>query len=734
VFCSRDGELASDAFVVGERYRVEELLGAGGMAFVFGARHLVLGKRVAIKVLRPELSSGEHAQRFLREARLASQLHHENIVAVTDFGHDDVLGLHYLVMDRLRGQSLADLLDSEERLPWSRVVPILVQLARALVVAHDQGVVHRDISPRNIVLEQQSGRRDVVKLCDFGVSRTIFGADRVTATGQMIGTPAYMAPEQLRGDTEQDGAIDVYSLGSVAYEMLSGELPYVSTSPVAMVAAKLRDPVPPLAEKRPGTRLPRELDSLVLRCLNLDPKARPSANEIESELSRLSLHTAADVEPTDLVGSTIGSYRVRALIGTGGMGWVYRAIHPQIGTEVAIKVLLPEVAASPEVIQRFIQEARASSAIGSPHIPKYYDFGTLTDGRAYAVMELLEGETIGERLGRTGPMPITEVAQIVDQAAEALGRAHAMQLIHRDIKPDNLFLAKNEHGGETLKVLDFGIAKALTHSGEKADAKLTQVGTFIGTPAYCAPEQMYGGAIGPETDIYALGATMFEMLTGSIAFDGDAAEIFATKSRAIPQVKARTPETPAIVDATVARAMAYMPAERFASMEELRAAVRGWTTASEQRTSEVPLATSAIPSRGRVAIALGGMIAIGLLAVLVSAIVLWDETPSSVAPAQRATTPDIVPPPMGSDTRVFVEPEPSTHVAVDPEREPEPEPVRVEVSSEAPVSPPQTTRVRIRPSRPRVEPPPPATRAAEPAPARPRERGTRTIIADPFAE
>jgi serine/threonine protein kinase len=587
-FCAHDGELSSETFVIGARYQIEELLGAGGMAFVFGGRHTVLGKRVAVKVLRPELSSAEHAQRFLREARLAGQIHHENIVAVTDFGHDDALGLHYLVMDRLKGESLAEVLEAEQRIPWARAVPILLQLARALGVAHDQGVVHRDITPRNIVLEQSSGRRDVVKLCDFGVSRTPFGGDRVTKSGEMVGAPAYMAPEQLRGQDDPDAATDVYALGTVAYEMLSGALPYTATSPVAMIAAKLRDPVTSLLELRPLTRMPRELDSLVLRCLSLDPMARPTAREVEAELSRLSLHTASDVEPTDLVGSMIGSYRVRSLIGTGGMGWVYRAIHPQIGTEVAIKVLLPEVAASSEVIQRFAQEARASSAIGSPHIPKYYDFGTLSDGRAYAVMELLEGETVGDKIARVGPLPLAEVVEIVEQAAEALRCAHVANVIHRDVKPDNIFLAKTPEGGETVKVLDFGIAKALTRNGTQPSTRLTQVGTFIGTPAYCAPEQMYGGAVGPETDVYALAATTYEMLTGCVAFDGDVAEVFAAKSKAIPSVSARIPGLPSIVDATITCAMAYMPEDRFASMDELREAVRGWLSAPADVAQPLP--------------------------------------------------------------------------------------------------------------------------------------------------
>ncbi|UJR79723.1 serine/threonine-protein kinase [Sandaracinus amylolyticus] len=732
-FCPNDGEVAG-AFVLGERYRVEERLGAGGMAFVFGGRHLVLGKRVALKVLRPELGGPEHAQRFLREARLASQLHHENIVAVTDFGHDGALDLHFLAMDRIAGVSLADTLKSEGALPWSRAVPILVQVARALMAAHDHGVVHRDLTPRNLMLSHSSGRRDVVKLCDFGLSRTIVGDDRLTSTGQMIGTPAYMSPEQLRGEVSQDGAIDVYALGTIAYEMLSGSLPFASPTPVAMIAAKLRDRATPLGTR---SRVPRELDALVLRCLDHDPHARPSASEIEAALSSLSLHTAADAEPTDLIGTTVGSYRITALLGTGGMGSVYRAVHPQIGTEVAIKVLLPEVAASSDVIDRFVLEARASSAIGSPHIPRYFDFGTLRDGRAYAVMELLEGETLAERLQRSGPMPLTEVVRVLDQAADALGRAHAARVIHRDVKPDNLFLARGDGGAQTLKVLDFGIAKSLTHSGASANTKATQAGTFIGTPAYCAPEQMYGGAVGPATDVYALGATAFEMLTGAPPFDAaNISQLFVHKaSGAVPSARARNPALPAAVDRTLSRALALHAADRFATMEELRASLRTWVETSPSAHGEAPAARVVRRrSTGLWAVGLGVLLACGAAVAIAFAIAIASRGSDAPAdapaagtarPAEQVATPAepaVLPPPEPPAA------EPPTAIAPAREeaaREDVPA-ARSEESERAPARHVETPRPRR--AQPRVEQPEPDVGTRRPTTTE------RTIIADPFAE
>lgn len=621
-FCKRDGTLAS-SFELGGRYRIEETLGTGGMAFVFGAKHLVLGRPVAVKVLRNGLPDPEDAQRFLREARLSSQLVHENIVGVTDFGHDAELDLHYLVMDRLRGPTLAKLMESTGAMAVERAVPILVQLLRALSAAHEQGVIHRDLTPRNIVLEELSGRRDVVKLCDFGVSRTIEGNDRLTMTGQILGTPAYMAPEQIRGDADQDARVDVYSFGVVAYEMLTGKLPYDAPTPIALLAAKLRDRATPITARGTSSRVPRALETAILRCLETEPGERLSVAELTETLTQLSFPRGVPLAPADLVGLMVGSYRVMELVGTGGMGSIYRAEHPEIGTEVAIKVLLPEVAGSTDAVARFSQEARASSAIGSTHIPRYYDFGRLSDGRAYAVMEFLEGESVAKRLSRRGPFSVDEAARFLRDVARALGEAHALGIVHRDIKPENLFIAQNKKGEESIKVLDFGIAK-LTTSREAAE-QLTQTGEFVGTPTYCAPEQIFGHSIGPATDIYALGATAYEMLTGTPPFTGDFSDIFASKGREMPpSVRAIDASIPERVDITLRRALASRAAERFGTMEEFEEALRAWETSDSSSIEKTP------NHRARV-LASMGVLSFAALAVL-AWYVLWNPRNESVPP------------------------------------------------------------------------------------------------------
>ncbi|MEO7729908.1 MAG: serine/threonine-protein kinase, partial [Kofleriaceae bacterium] len=274
-------------------------------------------------------------------------------------------------------------------------------------------------------------------------------------------------------------------------------------------------------------------DTLVQRLLSLDPLIS----------SADSFAGAEDTEAFE-VPTTIGSYRVVEPLGTGGHGRVYLGEHPLIGSKVAIKLLRQDFARNTETVERFIQEARASSQIGSPHIPRYFDFGTTPSGAPYAIMEYFEGETLGRRLLR-GTMSVGETAQVVEQVASALAMAHNAGLIHRDLKPDNLFLVKPDvrrsapmlagystsvaRPGEPaidVKVLDFGIAKMVG----TMSATRTESGSFLGTPYYCAPEQVFGRPVDARTDVYSLGATAYEMLTGTPPFVGEVHEILSAKA------------------------------------------------------------------------------------------------------------------------------------------------------------------------------------------------------------
>ncbi|MEZ4360619.1 MAG: protein kinase [Kofleriaceae bacterium] len=617
VFCPQDGTPLEGAFSLGgERYVVEELIGNGAMAIVFGGTHRTLARPVAVKILRPDVAqNSEHQQRFLREARSASQLTHENIVGVLDFGWDDALGVTYLVMERLFGQSLAASLGHGSRIEWPDVVPLLVQITRALVVAHGVGIVHRDLTSRNVILVEVAGRR-VAKLCDFGLSRHTAGGDRVTQHGASVGTPAYTAPEQLAGGGVEASA-DLYGLGVLAYEMLTGHLP--GPSPEVISSAF------------PDLGVPEELASIVSRCLAQDPLVRPTAAALERMLVRIEARvTSAGVTPLasaasgptyanldEGVPTMIGSYRVVRALGAGGTGRVYLGEHPVIGTKVAIKVLLPEIAGSRETVERFIQEARSSSQIESPHIPRYFDFGRTAGGLPYAVMEYFEGETLADRIVRAGALSVDESADILGQVASALHLAHQAGLVHRDLKPENIFLAttdaKSARGtgepppagaeaeqGFNVKVLDFGIAKTF---GKESGTR-TQQGFFLGTPFYCAPEQVFGAEVDPRTDVYGLGATAFEMLTGLPPFVGEISEVLEAKtSQEAPLLRTQRADVPAHVERTVARMLARDPAARAVSMTWVQEQISTWcapAAAAEAEPVEVaPPARASSPSPTR---------------------------------------------------------------------------------------------------------------------------------------
>jgi serine/threonine-protein kinase len=218
-------------------------------------------------------------------------------------------------------------------------------------------------------------------------------------------------------------------------------------------------------------------------------------------------------------GMPIGEYEVEAKIGEGAMGTVYRAIHPQIGKHVAIKVMTPTVFGEAEAVKRFVGEARAVAAIEHPGIVDVFGFGRIPDGRTYLVMEWLEGESLSARIDK-GELPELEVYEIIRQIARALEAAHAKGIIHRDLKPENVFLKKVDNERPTVKLLDFGLAKS-TNKDDVANVAKTRSGQMLGTPLYMSPEQCKNKGVDQRTDIYALGCMCFELLVGRTPYDAD---------------------------------------------------------------------------------------------------------------------------------------------------------------------------------------------------------------------
>jgi serine/threonine-protein kinase len=244
-----------------------------------------------------------------------------------------------------------------------------------------------------------------------------------------------------------------------------------------------------------------------------------------------------------------------------------------IGRRAAIKVLHRERGAQRENVERFFNEARATSAVEDPGIVHIYDFGITTNDTAYLVMEYLDGESLSVRLRRRGPLPSHDAVRITRQIASSLAAAHAVNIVHRDLKPENLFMVRDGEavGGERPKILDFGIAKL---GDDGLDRFQTRTGAVMGTPAYMSPEQCNAGKIDPRTDIYSLGCVLFHLLTGRPPFDleGVGAIIAAHLREPAPVPSATSTRVPAILDPLVARCLAKNPDDRFATMLELQQA------------------------------------------------------------------------------------------------------------------------------------------------------------------
>ncbi len=265
---------------VGAQYLVDAEIGRGGMAVVYRATDLRLHRRVAIKLLPPELAfNGDVRERFLREAQTAAQLTHPNIVPIYTVDEKD--GMVFFVMALVDGESLAERLAREPRMPVAESRTILTAVADALAYAHSQGVVHRDVKPDNIMLDRTTGRPMVT---DFGIARAAQADSRLTVTGVAIGTPAYMSPEQALGEREIDGRSDIYSLGVIAYQMLAGETPFKASNTPAMLVKHVSETPRSLSSLRPDA--PAGLVNAIARALAKKPEDRwPDANEFRDALS-----------------------------------------------------------------------------------------------------------------------------------------------------------------------------------------------------------------------------------------------------------------------------------------------------------------------------------------------------------------------------------------------------------------------------------------------------------------
>jgi serine/threonine protein kinase len=626
-----------------------KLAARGGMGDVYlGATTGIEGaERACIvkTVRRDHIHDGSFLARFLDEARVQAQLQHPGVAQVLDAATDEE-GEPYTVVEFVEGRPLSDVrqraLQTGVRLAWPDAVAIAIEIAQALAHVHERaasdgsplGIVHRDLSPQNVMV----GYAGEVKLIDFGTAR---GQNRRchTVAGVVFAKPGYVSPEIARQQVG-DGRIDLYALGVMLWELCAGRR-FLTGDPQRHLdaTAEGRVVVPAIAGECRG---PGELDAAIARLTMNDPDERYATASLaardlvrllasapsdggergvrgriaalmqklwphepgrsRAEFARL-LREARDrldassgpsetpnagpvseaialrMAPSDPAHLAGTPYRLGPKIGEGASGVVYEAEHVELGRKVAVKILGREHAASPEALERFRSEARAVARLSHPNLVPLYDFGKSLDGRVFFAMDLCEGETLDARLKR-GPLDWKHAVRIAIEAACALEAAHAAGLVHRDLKPQNLMLTKGATGAAgdpTVKLLDFGLATALTRDATRPPDPRERAHhgfAVFGTPEYMAPEQVAGDGVDGRADVYALGCVLYEMLTGARAFEGASSVVVMGKqlreTPLPPRVRAPLRPIPAAVEAVVVRAMAKDRTARHPSASAMR--------------------------------------------------------------------------------------------------------------------------------------------------------------------
>ena len=341
-----------------------------------------------------------------------------------------------------------------------------------------------------------------------------------------------------------------------------------------------------------------------------------------------------------MIGEALGNYTITAKLGSGTMGVVFRAEHVRIARTAAIKVLIPELARNASALQRFFTEARATSLIRHPGIVDVFDCD-VEEGRAYIVMEHLDGETLADRLRRTDRIPCATACEIARQVAEAIGAAHDRDIVHRDLKPENIFLVRDPADADkvaAVKVLDFGIAKLLAAD---PSARLTMRGMVLGTPEYMAPEQCGGSdEIETRADIYALGCILFEMLSGEPPFLGETVQelLVAHMFHPLPAIGERVPGVPAWLADLVTAMLAKDREERPASMKAVARALR--EGAAVPPDAQLPLTSRRGLRAAPVVVAIAGLSALALA--------MWRGSSSRrrLSDARAAQAAALAPPPI----------------------------------------------------------------------------------------
>jgi len=540
----RDANISGRLEIIGR-------IGQGRHGLVVEAYDRTLGRKVAAKRYPPAQSGApDMVQRFLREAKRISELNHPNLVNVHGVGEDGEG--RYIIEELVSGRSLREILDDKIRIEPARIIEYATQICDLLAYVHRQGVMHRNLRPENIFILGD----DQVKVSDFGLGTRV--TDPSSAKGRII---CYLAPEVIRSE-KIDQRTDLYAFGIILYEMLLGEPPFP-----AETAAFDHLNVPPPFSSKPDRQIPRFLRKVIEKCLEKERARRyRSAEQVLDELKASALVPGAVIADR---------YEIVRELGIGGMGRIYQALDRDLDETVALKVLRSGDAEARNE-ERFVSEIKMTRRITHPNVVKVFDLGTWREMK-YITMEYIDGVNLEQWVRLRSTIDVNEGVRLMVDIAGGLASAHALGIIHRDIKPQNILLKD----GTIPKILDFGIARALEGN------HMTTAGFVMGSPKYMSPEQIQAQPLDVRSDVYSLGVVMYFVFTGREPFMGESPSVIAYKHIGESPRPPRdiNPDVPIWLSDLVLKALAKNRDERHATVEAMGRALRQGLAAGAAQSS-----------------------------------------------------------------------------------------------------------------------------------------------------
>ena len=535
------------------------------MGAVYRARRTLLGDEVAIKIILGDSAVSGARERFMRESRACARLRHPHIVSILDFNIEPD-GHPFLVMELLNGRSLKDELLEAGRLSVADVRRIVPPLCNALQFAHGVGIVHRDLKPANVVAHEFTPGERVYKLVDFGLAniRESTAGTRLTGPHEFIGTIAYASPEQLSGAVV-DARSDIYSLGAVVFEMLTGRVPYPGDDPMVVLNGHLSAPVPRASSVRPD--LPAWVDVTISRALAKNPDDRwTDIAEFGRALSAAESDRQTGVGVSPAASGLMSMYEIGDRLGPGRLGSeVYRGVHRALGHPVAIRLLRRDGQRNWEGARaRFLREAQTLQ-IAHPSIIQVRDYGE-EPGLVYLVTDFIEGPSLRELMQAAGPLPWARLERLAVQLVEAAHVLHRRKGLLCGVNPDIIRIATDEDG-ERLMISSAGVWQASDLLATLQEQTLRGIGLADAELRYVAPELMTGRSADLRSDVFTMGVLLHEMATGALPFDGGSMPELLGVMLAGRPVDARTlqPTLPQAVADALLRALRPSPEERFPS-------------------------------------------------------------------------------------------------------------------------------------------------------------------------